>query len=412
MTITIEEIVPKIEQLHQDLTPLYNKFIETLDNEKDIDQKHEEFLQYLNETTILQANHKMRQFLRIIANTSISHFRTKHFYQKIERIIDSFQTQIKEKCSNEEIFNIFKINKRILLFLFQSKIIILDSHMAHKMINSPEFLAYFYPELEATMTKHQKEKAKLPESDNFEEKRQLAENDSLLCSFIRTDSFDDFFSYVEKNKVSMKSKISPSFFDTNSFLANKYPSLIQYAAFFGSYKIFTYLLHHNADLTSDLWFYSIHGRNDTIIHILEENEINPPKDSYKDCIIEAIRCHHNNIAYYLMEKYLHQKPTDTKYVFDKDMIKASLESFNFAIFAENFQFDSSRIDEILLTMSHTGYYSALEHLSKLPSIDLNTAYVSILLFSNGISIWLRLIKFFWFDLFRLNLYIDVISIVC
>ena len=78
---------------------------------------------------------------------------------------------------------------------------------------------------------------------NFEEKRQKGENDSYLCELIRTDSIEDFISYVNQKNISLSSKIKSSIFETNSFLVEKEPSLIEYTAFFGSIQIFQYLLN-------------------------------------------------------------------------------------------------------------------------------------------------------------------------
>ena len=108
-----------------------------------------------------------------------------------------------------------------------------------------------------------KNKERIP--DNFFEKRKKGENDSYICKLIQNDSVEDFVSHVTKNNYSLRSKIVPSIYETNSFLIkNSEPSLIEYAVFFGSIKIFQYLRFNNVDLTQSLWIYTIHGNNPEI----------------------------------------------------------------------------------------------------------------------------------------------------
>ena len=65
-------------------------------------------------------------------------------------------------------------------------------------------------------------------------------------------------------------------------------------------------------MTPFIWLYTIHGRNANIIHLLEENHINPRHmfdnkkncksyhHSYQPCLEESIKCHHNEIAEYVL----------------------------------------------------------------------------------------------------------------
>lgn len=57
-------------------------------------------------------------------------------------------------------------------------------------------------------------------------------------------------------------------------------------------------------MSSSLWIYPIHGQNAEIINILEENQIEPPSNSYELCFEEAIKCDHNEFAEYIMDNDL------------------------------------------------------------------------------------------------------------
>ena len=65
---------------------------------------------------------------------------------------------------------------------------------------------------------------------------------------------------INKNNFSLKFKIKASIFETNSFLINRTPTMIEYSAFFGSFQIFQYLLTNEVEVDSNLWLYAIHGK--------------------------------------------------------------------------------------------------------------------------------------------------------
>lgn len=81
---------------------------------------------------------------------------------------------------------------------------------------------------------------------DFEENRLQGENEKKICEMIRDDKIIDFITYVNKTNYSLKSHISPSIYETNSFLIKKQvkktkymiqndeeenPTLIEYATF-------------------------------------------------------------------------------------------------------------------------------------------------------------------------------------
>ena len=109
---------------------------------------------------------------------------------------------------------------------------------------------------------------------------------------IRQDSIKEFVSYTNRNYISIKSQIEPSIFETNPFWINKKPTLIEYAAFFGSFLTFQYLRLNGVELNSSLWLYVIHSNNAEMIHFLG--------GLFGKCIKISIKCHHNDIANYLI----------------------------------------------------------------------------------------------------------------
>lgn len=134
--------------------------------------------------------------------------------------------------------------------------------------------------------------------------RKIGENESYICELIRNDSSEEFISYMNQSNTSLSITIKPSIFETNSFLNKNHPTLIEYAAFFGSLQIFHYLRFNQIELPKSLWIYAIHGRNPDLIHFLEENQILPNDETYQECFNELIKCHHNELARYIEDNLL------------------------------------------------------------------------------------------------------------
>ena len=55
------------------------------------------------------------------------------------------------------------------------------------------------------------------EISSFKEKWKIGENDSYICTLIRSDSIENFITYVNRTNFSLSSKIKPSVYETNLF---------------------------------------------------------------------------------------------------------------------------------------------------------------------------------------------------
>ena len=110
--------------------------------------------------------------------------------------------------------------------------------------------------------------------------------------------------------------------------------MIEYSAFFGAIQIFQYLLTNKAELTPSLWRYAIHSNNAELIHFLEINKVPPPiyiincpkmyehmhpktksndlGNNYINCLIESIKCHHNDIADYIENNFINEQNLQIK----------------------------------------------------------------------------------------------------
>ena len=135
--------------------------------------------------------------------------------------------------------------------------------------------------------------------------------DGYLYEIIRKDLIEEFITYVNKENYPLNSFIDKSYFETNEFLLKQSQiKLIEYAVFYGSTQIFKYLYKNDATMTPQLWLYAIHGCDEEIIHLLEENniKIDDEKESInllQRCIKESIKCHHDYVTNYIIENYSH-----------------------------------------------------------------------------------------------------------
>ena len=117
--------------------------------------------------------------------------------------------------------------------------------------------------------------------NDFDKKCKNSENDSYICTLIRNDSIEKFVSFVNHSNLQL-SIIQYSIFEKNQFLIlNKNTSLIEYAAFFGSIQIFQYLRMNDVELSPSLWLYEIHSNSAEMIHLIQENHVEPKDPSFE-----------------------------------------------------------------------------------------------------------------------------------
>ena len=301
--------------------------LEYLDNEEDIEYNFQNLVEIFKKLEFDEKKAELREFLKVLIIIANNHHRSAFFLEKIDRILLHLTDTIKQSFSNFEIFNIFQKNVRILKFLSDNKILRLDKEIFYQISiqsNKDKFFQYFYTDLCPFIKEQYYSKYDYMQSiENLEEKIKISENDSYICSLIRNDSVKEFITYVNKNSISLTKPIEKSLFETNSFLIKNETTLIEYAAFFGSIQIFQYLQLNGVNLTPSLWLYAIHGKNAELIHLLESNQV----EQVGDCIKEAIKCYHNDIANYLINSSSNNEDTDQK------ILEYGFHYYNYEFFA-------------------------------------------------------------------------------
>ena len=103
---------------------LQKKVLDYLSDQNESDSEFYSILiQTMNDQEITQKKLDLLEFLHFLSKVSNNYHRNQFFYAKIEKIILFLKESIQKQITDEVIFNIFKRNKKILLFLFESKII-------------------------------------------------------------------------------------------------------------------------------------------------------------------------------------------------------------------------------------------------------------------------------------------------
>lgn len=365
---------------------IYEALLKYIDNENDCEENFSSLINLFNTKNIREDHKKLQEVLQIVVSILNNHHRKPDFLDKVKQILLNLKENIKQTYSNDELFTIFQNSKIMFYFLLENETIELDKSLSFKMIQKKDkyFCSFFMTELEKYKSNHggssEYEVFKLEQQlgidiqdenfdSDFTSKRKICENDSYICKLIREDLIDDFVTHVTQKLISPSSNIKPSIFETNPFLIDKETSLIEYASFFGSYQIFKYLELSNAELKPSLWLYTIHGNNSEIIHRLEELHIEPNDKTFTECFVEAIKCHHNNMAVYIKNNLMNLDINNddvNQNNFDKNDVAYGFRFFNYDFVKNNLKLQS-----IFLFACYYNHLKIVDILSKNNEVDIN-----------------------------------------
>ncbi|KAK8892783.1 hypothetical protein M9Y10_030025 [Tritrichomonas musculus] len=256
-----------------------NNLLAYLDNEDCDVNEIGDLLKYFNVMDINENRDELALLIEIIAQISYHHHRLPNFFVKLENILTNIKDALVKNFTNNEIYQFFCRNDRIICFLLKNQVIIPDPLFSNKII-------------------------RLTETIKNQQEIEIGENEQQICQIIRIDSIKEFVCYVTKLNYNLKSGIKPSNFETNLFLIEKEATLIEYAAFYGSIQIFNYLRLNGIELKPSIWLYAIHGRNADLIHLLESFEVPPPNDSFIHCFNESVKCYHNELSNYFLNNHI------------------------------------------------------------------------------------------------------------
>lgn len=277
-----------IQQYIDMMKNIQNQVLKYIGNEDNSDESFNEITVFLENQKIQSDKHVFKSFLYLISNISNYHQRLASFNNKIDQILNFFSESIRYYFTNDEIFNIFKSNKRVLLFLIEHNLLTIDETIFLK-IQDKEYLKkyytqYFYPEIKHFIVN--KKQNPMVDKD-FYEKRRIGENDQYICEIIRNDNLEKFIEYFKENNIEFWNEIQPSIFETNQFLLQKKINFITYAAFFSSNQIIRFLLTQKGfTLCCSMWDCAVHCNSVELIQLLKEKNFST---SFSNVSMELIR---------------------------------------------------------------------------------------------------------------------------
>ena len=207
---------------------IQDTLITFLEDETDSDENYNNLLSVLNGLKNQNYKYELLSFLHLLSKIIDNHYRGLNFFSKIEKILRELGNDIKSFFSNLVIFHIFKKNKRILLFLLEEKMLIMEEYIVKKFFTDKYYMAkypqYFLPEikpfLENLKTIDHDYKIRISWIKQIEElpdneKRKIGENDGYICQLIQNDSIKEFIIYINKNNISLNSSIESSIYETH-----------------------------------------------------------------------------------------------------------------------------------------------------------------------------------------------------
>lgn len=222
-TRLVERYIDRMRSIQSVLHRLFNKEIQLEPFSNDPIPK-----QLIN-LKIQDDRNKFKSFLHFLSINYENRHQQPENLELIETIILYYKNDILKYFKNSEIINIFIRDNKLLLFLIKSEIVTADRFFFTKLDDLSQI--YFFNEVKDYFNEEKKKEIMSKITENYEQKRQIGENDTYLCEIIRKDLLDDFITFVYETNIPLSSKIKRTFNETNYFLCEKDPTLIEYAAF-------------------------------------------------------------------------------------------------------------------------------------------------------------------------------------
>ena len=196
-----------------------------------------------------------------------------------------------------------------------------------------------------------------------------------MCELIRSDNIKEFANYVTKNDISLNSYIQESIFETNPLLFRRNNvKIIEYASFFGSFEIIKYLVSKNVELTSSMWLFHIHSENGELTRYLIEKNILPRKKKFNRILKESIKCHHNDIAQFIINFHIDENDLkfDTENDFNNNFFRYSIQYHNYCFFPDDIKYKY-----MFYYLCEFDYFTLVSLYLRNQSINLNDMIIQI-----------------------------------
>ena len=140
----VQNYLKEIKLFHQSL-------LNFLDDDSEYAENYSKLIQIIQNQKILENEHKLKEVLHLTSKLVNNHNRTPMFNTKIERLLSHLKDSIKKHLTNEEILKMFIGNKRVLLFLIEQELFVIDQSIATIMqediYQEAKYQQYIFTEL-------------------------------------------------------------------------------------------------------------------------------------------------------------------------------------------------------------------------------------------------------------------------
>lgn len=150
---------------------IQSRLLAFIEQEEKAEENFEQLHKLINDR-FKECKYSINSLLHLLTEIGNNHHRSNNFFSKIEKIILIIKDQIKQNFSQSEIFNIFRSNKRLLLFAIKEKLIIMDKSIAQKIMTEINKSIYFLPEIKPFLSEINNTK----NNENDKDMKMLTEN--------------------------------------------------------------------------------------------------------------------------------------------------------------------------------------------------------------------------------------------
>lgn len=145
----------------------------------------QDLIQVINDQKIKETKYDLQILLNIIVKISNNFNRYSTFFERITKILAELKETLKQTYTNHELFNTFKNNKILLLFLFKEEMITMDKYikniMESKKYEQKQYPSCFAPEIARNDESEVSDELFNKDPKIFEENRKNGENISEIA---------------------------------------------------------------------------------------------------------------------------------------------------------------------------------------------------------------------------------------
>lgn len=334
--------------------------------------------------------------------------------------------KLPQNVFNSDFYVLSFTNKFFIYQLFKAGLVATDS-LYEQSTNTEEYCIYFYPEIKEYYSDspslankyllqlkecvessgyHITDTDDKPYFDKFIELRSEGKNPDPILLSIRMDDVEHFQQLLSQTNTPVDKLVQRSIFERFIFIneSNKesLPTLIEFAAFFGSIKCFKFLYQKVPDLPNTIANFAVAGGNYEIIHLCEQKHAIFGNES----LMISIRFFQSDLSSYLEEFCNLEKTIDDV---SKSIVYYNLRSL--ILYQEVLRDDPNKLDSRGYTMlslaslngdldiinyliatfgdqidvnkksqygnspfyyaAGNGHYEIVKYLSSLPNVDIN-----------------------------------------